>query len=91
MDDPASRAKNGQPHLVPLSEPAIAILTGMPRIKGSGYVFTTDGEDPVSGFSRMKNRIDTLMGKGEPAEPPFRTGRFTTFAGPSPPACSASA
>ncbi|TIN27733.1 MAG: hypothetical protein E5Y32_35540, partial [Mesorhizobium sp.] len=34
----------------------------LPRIKSkAGYVFTTDGENPVSGFSRMKQRIDKLM------------------------------
>jgi integrase len=58
---PASRAKNGQAHLVPLSDAAVAVLESLPRIKGHGYVFTTDGENPVSGFSRMKNRIVALM------------------------------
>lgn len=59
---PAARSKNGEPHVVPLSKSAIAILLALPRIKGnSGYVFTTDGEHPVSGFSRMKHRIDNLM------------------------------
>jgi integrase len=60
---PAARSKNGEPHVVPLSEQAMAILRSLPRIKGkAGYVFTTDGEHPVSGFSRMKQRIDKLMG-----------------------------
>ncbi|SIT56244.1 Integrase [Mesorhizobium prunaredense] len=59
---PAARSKNGEPHVVPLSERALAILRALPRIKGkAGYVFTTDGEHPVSGFSRMKQRIDKLM------------------------------
>jgi len=57
---PAERSKNGQPHSVPLSDEAMAILAGLPRIKG-GYVFTTDGEGPVNGFGRMKERIDKLM------------------------------
>ncbi|WP_287091778.1 site-specific integrase [Mesorhizobium sp.] len=59
---PAARSKNGEPHVVPLSEQAMAILRAVPRIKSKeGYVFTTDGENPISGFSRMKQRIDKLM------------------------------
>ncbi|WP_287363243.1 tyrosine-type recombinase/integrase [Mesorhizobium sp.] len=47
---------------MPLSEQALAVLRALPRIKSkAGYVFTTDGENPVSGFSRMKQRIDKLM------------------------------
>jgi integrase len=58
---PAARAKNGQAHLVPLSNQAVAILEGLPRIKGSGFVFTTSGDAPISGWSRMKARLDKLM------------------------------
>lgn len=59
---PAARSKNGEPHVVPLSEPAMAVLKALPRIKGrAGYIFTTNGDNPVSGFSRMKKRIDMLM------------------------------
>ena len=59
---PAARSKNGEPHVVPLSDLAVAVLEAAPRIKGkANYVFTTDGEHPVSGFSRMKQRIDKLM------------------------------
>ncbi|WP_442577916.1 tyrosine-type recombinase/integrase [Mesorhizobium sp. ASY16-5R] len=59
---PKERAKNGLPHAVPLSAAAMALLEAMPRIKGSkSYVFTTDGESSISGFSRMKQRVDRLM------------------------------
>ena len=59
---PAARSKNGEPHVVPLSDQAVAVLEAVPRIKGkANYVFTTDSEHPVSGFSRMKKRIDKLM------------------------------
>lgn len=59
---PGDRAKNGKPHLVPLSEEALAILDQMPCIEGAaGYVFTTNGETPISGYGRMKHRIDALM------------------------------
>jgi len=59
---PGARAKNGKPNLVPLSDSALIVLDSVPRISGpADYVFTTDGEHPISGFSRMKNRIDKLM------------------------------
>jgi integrase len=59
---PRERVKNDQAHLVPLSEPAIAILHTLPEIKSKvGYVFTTTGETPVSGFARIKERIDAKM------------------------------
>ncbi|MER9524133.1 tyrosine-type recombinase/integrase [Mesorhizobium sp. M0292] len=59
---PAARSKNGEPHVVPLSKPALAVLKAVPKIKGKGgYLFTTDGEHPISGFSRMKQRLDKLM------------------------------
>jgi integrase len=59
---PAERSKNGNPHAVPLSDEVMEIIERLPRIKGSkGYIFTTDGEHPVSGFSRMKERINKLM------------------------------
>lgn len=58
---PGSRTKNSEPHVVPLSDQAIAVLESLPRIKGAGFVFTTDGDHAVSGFSRMKQRIDKLM------------------------------
>jgi integrase len=59
---PAKRAKNGQEHLVPLSEAAKATLDRMPRVIGrAGYVFSTNGTSPVSGYSRGKERLDTSM------------------------------
>lgn len=59
---PGKRAKNGQPHSVPLSDAAFKVLEEVPRIKGrSGYVFTTGGEQPISGWGRMKRRVDSLM------------------------------
>lgn len=58
---PGTRAKNGDPHIVPLSDEAVTVLNALPRFKSSDFVFTTDGETPISGFSRMKKRIDKLM------------------------------
>lgn len=54
------RAKNGEDHLVPLCELAARELTAL-GWKRRGLVFTTTGDTSVSGFSRMKKRLDKLM------------------------------
>lgn len=56
-----TRTKNGRPHLVLLSDPARAILADLPRIAGVGYLFTTSGDKPATGFSNAKLRIDKAM------------------------------
>ncbi|ESY72551.1 DNA integrase [Mesorhizobium sp. LNHC252B00] len=59
---PGPRTKNGKPHMVPLSDAALSIIEKLPRIEGkAGYVFTTSGKTPVSGYSRMKLRLDRLL------------------------------
>ena len=59
---PAARAKNGRPHQVPLSAPALAALELHPRVASAeGWIFTTNGETPPSGYSRAKTRLDALM------------------------------
>lgn len=56
---PASRSKNGDEHVVPLSPEVVAILQALPRI--GRFIFTTTGKSPVSGFTRAKERVDRLM------------------------------
>jgi integrase len=58
---PADRTKNGREHSIPLSDTAVQILTGMPRIKG-GLLFTTSGDTPFSGLSKAKRRLDEASG-----------------------------
>lgn len=59
---PGERAKNGQTHYVPLSDPAVAILKDLPVIKSDEkLLFTTTGKTAVSGFSKIKARLDALM------------------------------
>lgn len=54
--------KNEEPHEVPLTKAAQAVIEGIPRFAGS-YVFTTTaGKKPVSGFSRAKKDIDQAAG-----------------------------
>jgi hypothetical protein len=58
---PGSRTKNGRPHDVPLPPLARDILAGVRRIENCEYVFSTNGRTPVSGFSKIKQRLDGAM------------------------------
>jgi integrase len=59
---PSARTKNGDQHSVPLSKEAQSLLHQVKRIKGPvGYIFTTTGERPVSGFSRAATRLHRKM------------------------------
>ncbi|TGU99174.1 site-specific integrase [Mesorhizobium sp. M00.F.Ca.ET.151.01.1.1] len=58
----SDRTKNGNAHTVPLSPQAIATIKSIRRKLGKrGYLFTTTGDTPVSGFSRVKLRLDATM------------------------------
>jgi integrase len=59
---PGVRTKNHRPHLVPLPPLARDLIAGVPRIEGSKYVFTTTGRSAVSGWSKIKDRLDEAMG-----------------------------
>jgi integrase len=54
---PAARTKNGLAHDIPLSSPAQAIIADLPRIVDADLVFTIKRQ-PITGFSRMKERLD---------------------------------
>jgi integrase len=54
---PGERTKNGRAHVVPLSPQAREVLAGVLRISDS-LVFTTNGRTPVSGWSKVKRRLD---------------------------------
>ena len=72
---PDSRAKRGKGHLIPLSPRAVSIIDGLEKIGDSPLLFTTGkraakkGEKvdpkappaPVSGWSRMKDRLDWII------------------------------
>ena len=64
---PSSRTKNWRAHDVPLPPLARDIIAGVRRVEGD-LIFTTNGRTSVSGFSRVKQRLDDLMG----AVPPWR-------------------
>jgi integrase len=59
---PGVRTKNGVEHVIPLSDAATSILARAPRIgKRDGFVFTTTGETPVSGWSKAKTKLDAAI------------------------------
>jgi integrase len=56
------RSKNGQSREIPLSDAAARIMESLPRVgNGNGYVFTTNGKTPVSGYSRAKLNFDKAI------------------------------
>lgn len=63
---PSTRAKNGRQHTVPVTDAMLASLRKVPRFLGSDFVFTTGGKSPISGFGRLKRRIDKAMPEGTP-------------------------
>ena len=74
---PAERAKNGNATDIPLSDAAVKVIESLRNEKEiaedrwprKGYLFTTTGATPVSGYSKAKRRLDAkvaeLNGKQE--------------------------
>jgi len=58
---PATRAKNGRQHEIPLSDQAVEILRSLPRIAGAEFVFTISGRRPITAFTLIKRRLDRFM------------------------------
>jgi integrase len=57
---PAARTKNGRAFSVPLPKAARELIASLP--KTNGFVLsTTGGRTPISGFSKMKIRLDAVM------------------------------
>jgi integrase len=54
---PGDRSKNGKPHRVPLSPLALSVLKDIPRAEGTDLVFTTTRTTPISGITKMVNRL----------------------------------
>lgn len=55
-----SRTKNSRAHVVPLP-PLGRELIASAQSKSGDFIFSTTGTTPVSGWSRMKRRLDTAM------------------------------
>lgn len=65
---PRERAKSDREHIVPLSQAALDLIAGLPRIAGAAedgtpadpeFLFTTTGSSPFSGFNKAFDRLCT--------------------------------
>jgi len=56
---PGSRTKNKKPHTVPLPPLARQLIASVQGTEN--LIFSTTGTTPISGFSRMKRRLDKAM------------------------------
>jgi integrase len=70
---PPGRTKNHRAHVVSLSPLAQQIIAGVPRVVGCPFVFSNNGRTAVSGWSKIKARLDASMEKrGAAPIPPWR-------------------
>jgi integrase len=58
---PGERTKNGQPNVVPLTAEAVALLRTVKRRKGATFVFEGPRKTPMTGFGKMKARLDKAL------------------------------
>lgn len=78
---PAVRTKTDTAHIVHLSAPVLAELeTLRADSKASDLVFTHNGLTPVSGFSKIKRRLDELSGVADWRFHDFRTAFASNMA-----------
>jgi integrase len=61
---PGARTKNKKPHIVPLPPLACELIAG--TMTDGDLIFSTTGTTPISGWSKMKRRLDRLMRAQEP-------------------------
>jgi integrase len=47
--------------LVPLASLPLSIIAELPQLRESDLVFTTTGSTPMSGFGKVKERVDTWI------------------------------
>jgi integrase len=59
---PADRNKTKVDLVRPLSSAARAVLAKVPKLAGCEFVFSTDGKNPISGFTRFKDNFDKSCG-----------------------------
>lgn len=57
---PATRTKNGRPHVVHLAGPTRDVVLSLSHVIDIPWLFSTTGRSPVSGFSKAKKRLDDL-------------------------------
>ena len=64
---PGARTKNGQPSVVPLAPEAMALLRTVKRRKDAELVFEGPRKTAVSGFGKVKNRLDAALAQASQA------------------------
>lgn len=68
---PADETKSDHgDHLVPLAPAMVQLISALPRF--GPFVFTSDGETAISGFSKAKQRLDSIMASKGAEIPPWR-------------------
>jgi len=63
---PAARMKGNSAHEVPLAPVVVEFLKALPRGDGPFVFSTTNGHKPISGFSKIKERLDRALKDVEP-------------------------
>lgn len=58
---PGARTKNGQPHVVPLTAEVVTLLRTVKRRKGAELVFEGPRKTAVTGFGKVKTRLDAAL------------------------------
>ncbi|TGP27350.1 site-specific integrase [Mesorhizobium sp. M2D.F.Ca.ET.232.01.1.1] len=58
---PAERFKSDRDHVVPLTDDAMAIIEKLPRFKKCDWMFSLDGQGPVTMGDKIKKRLDKAM------------------------------
>jgi integrase len=66
---PAEHYKSERAHVVPLSSKAQAVIAELPRFRGDYVLTTTHGRRPISGYSKMKKRLDDEIAKSAIIDP----------------------
>lgn len=55
------RTKTGDPRTIPLSPTAMEIITGLPRLNSTEYLFSSTGKGPVNSWGNAKKKIDCTI------------------------------
>jgi integrase len=63
---PGDRTKNEQPRTLPLPRAALDILSALPTFAGPFAFTTTSGQRPISGFAKLKERLDRRLATEAP-------------------------
>ena len=61
----AADTKAGRAHLVPLSASMVELLEALPRLGDCNHVFSTDGVTHISGYAKLKSRLDKFIAAAE--------------------------